>query len=129
MAIILDASAVLAMLLQEPGQDAVKAALASGAGISAANLAEVMTRLVKDGMPAERAEHALAALPMTLHELDYALAIQAGVQFARTKAFGLSLGDRICLALAAREQAPALTADRIWLQAGPLVGVEVRLIR
>jgi PIN domain nuclease of toxin-antitoxin system len=129
MASILDASAVLAVLLQEPGQDAVKAALASGAGISTANLAEVMTRLVKDGMPPERAERALAALPMTLHELDYNLAVQIGAMFALTRPFGLSLGDRACLALATREQLPALTADRIWARVGPLVGVEVRLIR
>ena len=88
-----------------------------------------MARLVKDGMPAEQAERALSGLPMTLHELDYDLAIQAGAMFARTRAFGLSLGDRACLALAARERLPAMTADRIWAQAGPLVGVEVRLIR
>jgi PIN domain nuclease of toxin-antitoxin system len=48
---------------------------------------------------------------------------------AQTRPLGLSLGDRACLALARRERLPALTADRIWLQAGTLIGVEVRLIR
>jgi ribonuclease VapC len=129
MGIVLDSSAVLAVLFQEPGQDAVKAALGSGAAISAANLAEAMTRLVKDGMPAEQAARALSALSMTLHELDHDLAIHVGAMFAQTRPFGLSLGDRACLALAKREKLPALTADRVWLQAGPLVGVEVRLIR
>ena len=129
MSIVLDTSAVLAVLFQEPGQEMVKAALGGGSAISAANLAEAMARLVKDGMPADQAERALSGLPMTLHELDYDLAIQAGAMFARTRAFGLSLGDHACLALAARERLPAMTADRIWAQAGPLVGVEVRLIR
>lgn len=129
MGIILDSSAVLAVLMQEPGQDAVKAALASGAGISAVNLAEMTTRLVQDGMPTDRAERVLAALPIALHVLDYDLATQAGALFAQTRPFSLSLGDRACLALAMRERLPVLTADRTWAQAGPLVGVEVRLIR
>jgi ribonuclease VapC len=46
-----------------------------------------------------------------------------------TREFGLSLGDRCCLALAAREKVPAITADAAWLQAAPLVGVSVELIR
>ncbi len=129
MGVILDSSAVLAVLFQELGQDVVKAAFNDSAGISVANLAETMTRLVRDGMPPEQAERALAALPLTLHDLDYDLAIQAGALFAQTRPFGLSLGDRACLALARREKLPALTADRAWLQAGPAVGVEVRLIR
>jgi ribonuclease VapC len=129
MPVILDASAVLAVLFQEPGQDVVKAALGSGAAISAANIAEAMARLVKDGMASEPAARALSALPMTLHALDYDLAIRAGAMFVQTRPFGLSLGDRACLALALRERLPVLTADRIWAQAGPVVGVEVRLIR
>jgi ribonuclease VapC len=71
----------------------------------------------------------LLALPITVVDLDAHPAIAAGAMVGQTKAFGLSLGDRSCLALAKREHLPALTADRIWLQAGPLVGVEVRLIR
>lgn len=129
MSIVLDTSAILAVLFQEPGQEVVKAALGGGSAISAANLAEAMARLVKDGMPADQAERALYALPMTLHDLDHDLAIRTGAMFARTRAFGLSLGDRACLALAARERLPVMTADRVWAQAGPVVGVEVRLIR
>jgi PIN domain nuclease of toxin-antitoxin system len=41
----------------------------------------------------------------------------------------LSLGDRICLALAAWERLPAITTDRTWAQAAPVVNVEVRLLR
>jgi PIN domain nuclease of toxin-antitoxin system len=49
--------------------------------------------------------------------------------FAVTRKFGLSLGNRACLALALRQNMPMLTGDRIWAQAGPLVGVTVQLIR
>jgi ribonuclease VapC len=49
--------------------------------------------------------------------------------FTVTKPFGLSLGDRLCLALPRREKQPAVTTDRSWAEAGPLVGVTVQLIR
>jgi ribonuclease VapC len=129
MAVILDSSAVLAYFLNEPGWNVVEDAIAASAGISSANLAEVMSRLVMDGTDVGKAASTLIDLPMTVFDLDATLAIQAGAMFTSTRPFGLSLGNRICLALAARERLPALTADRIWAQAGPLVGVEVRLIR
>jgi ribonuclease VapC len=129
MPFILDTSTVLALLFREPGQDAVQAALREGAAMSAVNFSETISRLVRDGMAADRAATALSALPIALHDFDAELAVQAGGMFVQTRPLGLSLGDRACLALARREALPALTGDRAWLQAGPLVGVEVRLIR
>jgi ribonuclease VapC len=129
MAFVLDTSAVLAILFGEPGQDVVRSALREGTAISAVNFAEAMTRLVRDGMGADRAAAGLSALPIALHDLGAELAIQTGAMFAQTRPFGLSLGDRACLALAKQEGWPALTGDRAWLQVAPLVGVEVRLIR
>jgi hypothetical protein len=46
-----------------------------------------------------------------------------------TRPFGLSLGDRLCLALAIREKPPALTADKAWADVAPLIGATVKLIR
>jgi ribonuclease VapC len=129
MPFVLDTSAVLAILFREPGQDIVRTALREGSAISAVNLAEAITRLVRDGMAADRAAAALSALPIELHDLGAELAIEIGALFAQTRPFGLSLGDRACLALARQEKLPALTGDRAWLQVAPLVGVEVRLIR
>jgi PIN domain nuclease of toxin-antitoxin system len=129
MPFILDTSAVLALLFREPGQDTVQAALREGAAISAVNFSETISRLVRDGMATERAAVALSALPIALHDFDAELAVQAGGMFAQARPLGLSLGDRACLALARQEALPALTGDRTWLQAGPLLGVEVRLIR
>jgi ribonuclease VapC len=125
----LDSSALLARLLNEPGKEVVTEAIASGAAMCSVNLAEVMTRLVRNGVSPIDAENILAAFPVTIHGFDDALALQTGAMFSVTRPFGLSLGDRACLALARRENAPVLTADRAWVQAGPLVGVTVVLIR
>jgi ribonuclease VapC len=126
---ILDSSVILAYLLDEQGREAAEQAIAARASISSVNLAEVMTRLTRDGANVGASTEVLLALPITVVDLDAHLAIAAGAMVEQTKPFGLSLGDCACLALAKREQLPALTADRIWLQAGPLLGVEVRLIR
>jgi ribonuclease VapC len=125
----LDTSAMLAVVFREAGQDVVHAALRDGAAISAVNFAEAVTRLVRDGMPADRAHLALSSLPIDLRALNEDLAVLTGALYAQTHQFGLSLGDRACLALARQESMIALTGDRIWLRAAPLVGVEVRLIR
>jgi ribonuclease VapC len=129
MPFVLDTSAVLAILFREMGQDVVRSALHEGAMLSTVNFAEAITRLVRDGMAADRAAAAITALPIGLRELDAQLATDAGALFAQTRPFGLSLGDRACLALARQEGAPTLTGDRVWLQVAPLLGVDVRLIR
>jgi ribonuclease VapC len=129
MPFVLDTSAVLAILFREPGQDVVRSALHEGALLSTVNFAEAITRLVRDGMAADRAAAAITALPIGLRDLDAELATDAGALFDQTRPFGLSLGDRACLALARQESVPALTGDRVWVQVAPLLGVEVRLIR
>jgi ribonuclease VapC len=129
MPVVLDTSAVLAILFREPGQDVVRSALRDGTAMSAVNFTEAMTRLVRNGMAADGAATALTTLPIALHDLNAELAIQTGAMFAQTRPFGLSLGDRACLALARHQGLPALTGDRAWLQVAPLIGVEVRLIR
>ena len=129
MAFVLDTSAVLALLFKEAGHDLVHDALLEGAAISAVNLAEVVTRLVRDGMSGDQAATAISSLPLDYYQLSEELAVQTGALHAETRRFGLSLGDRACLALARQEQMVALTGDRIWLEAGPAIGVEVRLIR
>jgi ribonuclease VapC len=125
----LDSSALLARLFNEPGQDMVTEAIASDAAMCSVNLSEAMARLVRNGVSPTDAEHALAALPVTIYAFDGAHALHAGAMFAVTKPFGLSLGDRACLALGRRENLVVLTGDRAWAQVGPLVGVTVKLIR
>jgi ribonuclease VapC len=126
---ILDSSVVLTYLLDEPGRLAAEAAIAARGSILSVNLAEVMGRLVQDGTDPRVAADTLLALPLIVIDLDVRLAIEAGAMIAQTRPFGLSLGDRACLALAKREGLPALTADRSWIRAAPSIGIEVRLIR
>lgn len=124
--VVLDASAVLALLLDERGADQVDGER-DRAAISAVNAGEVIERLVALGRPAEDAVRTVEALELDIVDFTFDLAAIAARLRTKTRAVGLSLGDRACLALALREGLPALTADRGWSKVD--VGIEVRLIR
>lgn len=120
-----DSSALLAVVFRERGSEAAAQAL-NGAMISAVNAAEVVSRLVDSGAGAADARAVLLAFGLTIQPFDAALAIDAGLLRAATRALGLSLGDRACMALARRERARVITADRSW--AVLAIGVEIALI-
>ncbi len=124
--VVLDASAVLAVLNGEPGADSVRPHL-PGAHISAVNAAEVAAKLVDGGADAIAAGRTLDRLGARVVAFDRDDVVPAARLRAKSRAAGLSLGDRACLALAQRLGAPALTADRAWR--GLDTDVEVRLIR
>jgi PIN domain nuclease of toxin-antitoxin system len=110
---VLDASAVLAFLNGEPGGD-VAARHLGDARISAVNAIEVGTKLMDGGMTFAAAWEAIDLLDMELVGLDAAMAAVATQLREPTKAGGLSLADRACLALAIRYGTVAITADRAW---------------
>jgi PIN domain nuclease of toxin-antitoxin system len=110
---VLDASALLAMLNDEPGGERV-AGMLPHVRISAVNLSEVVAKLAEHGMPEPAIHSALEGLGLEVIDLDRALAYRAGMLRPSTKALGLSLGDRACLALGLQSDAPVVTADRIW---------------
>ena len=124
--IVLDASAMIAFFKDEVGSATVLAAMPD-AVISSVNLAEVVTRLIDDGFAFDDVRTAIANTSVDTIGFDYELAFGAGALREPTRAYGLSLGDRACLALAQRLGIPALTADRQWAHID--IGVEVRLIR
>jgi ribonuclease VapC len=124
--VVLDASALLAFLQREPGLERVRQALPD-AVIGSVNYAEVVTKLVQWGAPADRVAERLGDLDLTVLAFDRDLAFEAGALHARTKRLGLSLGDRACLALAGALGAPVLTTDRAWRRTE--LGVEVELLR
>jgi PIN domain nuclease of toxin-antitoxin system len=125
---ILDASAVLAFLLNEAGKDVVLDALLAGADMATVNFAEVAAKYVQRGAKAE-AELLLEQLPVTMVAVDADLALRSALMAGTTRPAGLSLGDRVCLALAQRSGKPALTADRAWASIADQVGARVQLIR
>jgi PIN domain nuclease of toxin-antitoxin system len=123
---VLDSSAVLATLNDEPGGAAALAA-AHSAAVSAVNFAEVVAKLVARGLPEEAAVAAVRGFGFEVASVDDRQAETAAVLHARTRHWGISLGDAFCLALAKALGRPVLTADRRWKELD--VGVEISLIR
>ena len=128
MSVVLDASAIIAMLKGEAGSTKVAGAIAD-ARVSSVNYAEVVSHFVHAGMPEREVDAMLDPLPMTIVPADKALAQVAGRLRATTASAGLSLGDRFCLALALRDGLPAWTSDRNWTTIADAVAVKVVTIR
>jgi ribonuclease VapC len=130
---VLDASALLAYLLAEPGGDVVRDILAEQVAVmSAVNWAEVLSRLASAGAdPYEVAQRLASEAALGDVLTVVALTGSDGPAIARlrptTRHLGLSLADRACLALAQRLELPVVTTDRAWAQLQ--IGVEIRLAR
>jgi ribonuclease VapC len=125
--IVLDASAMLALINEEPGSNRLTPELLDQAAVSSVNLAEVQGKLVSWGWdPDEAWDDANGAI----HEVapftaEHARA--AGNLIAQTRSLGLSLGDRACLSLALALKAPVYTTDKSWKNLK--VGVRIHVIR
>jgi ribonuclease VapC len=119
---VIDASAILAYLQQEKGQDVVEAALDAGPSwVTTVNNCEVLSKLCEKGMPIEEAQAAVNDLGLTEVVFDSELARHAAAMRVRTVPIGASLGDRACLALAERtiqNQATPIvyTAEQLWIK-------------
>jgi PIN domain nuclease of toxin-antitoxin system len=115
MKFVLDASALIAAMNDEPGSSNVAPRL-DGALISSVNLAEVGTRLYDNGDDPAATLNEIDSYGVTIVPFDAQLAADVILLRSRTRRFGLSLGDRACIALAIREGATVLTADRVWVE-------------
>ncbi len=116
---VLEASALLAPLHGEDGAEAVGEAIADGAAISLVNLAEVLSKLADAGKDPRQARRELGETAgesgaLVVEPLTEEDCIEAARMRPLTRQLGLSLGDRVCLALARRLGLPAVTADRAW---------------
>jgi PIN domain nuclease of toxin-antitoxin system len=126
--VVLDTSAVLAYLFEEAGAEQVSPVLETASGlISSVNFAELVSKLIDKGMPPAIIRETLFGLELELVPHDEKQAFITGELRTVSKTYGLSLGDRACLALGIVKQLPVLTADRIWLNVP--VQTEVRVIR
>ncbi|HEX4607147.1 MAG TPA: type II toxin-antitoxin system VapC family toxin [Urbifossiella sp.] len=124
--VILDASAVLALLLGEPGADAV---LSHGPGalLSAVNYAEVVARTASLCGSLDEAKRRIDRQELEIVPLDRDQAVIAASLAAAGRPLGLALADRCCLALAMTRGLPVLTADRVWRRLD--VGISIEIIR
>ena len=126
MSVVFDSSALLAIAFEEDGA-AVAARALSGGIVSAVNASEIVAKFVDLGSGEDDARESFLAFGLHVRPFDETLAVAAGLMRAATRAHGLSLGDRACLALAIRERATVLTADRVWAELD--LGVDVAVIR
>lgn len=125
---VVDASALLAYLLREPGADAFVRLVGEQPVMSSVNWSEVvqksMVRGVDVGTLRAAAERAF------LQVLDFSVrrAERAASLWPQTRSLGLSLADRACLALAVELAQPAVTADQVWTRLS-VDGLRVRCVR
>jgi len=125
--VVLDASAVLAIVNAEPGADLVRASLA-GAVMSAVNYSEVLKKAVEHGGAREVAAAFVQGLSIAIIPFDEALAAVSADLYPQTKQHGLSLADRACLALGIQRGCTVLTADSKWKRVS-LSSIKVKVIR
>lgn len=123
---VLDASALIAVVQEEPGAELVLPRLTSSI-ISAVNRSEVLAKLVDFGLSLEEGEELVGRLSVGTVPFDVALADAAAGLRAATRHLGLSLGDRACLALARARRLPVLTTDRAWRELA--IGIRIHVIR
>lgn len=123
---VLDSSALLCLLNRERGSQRVTEAL-EGAVISAVNFAEAVGKLRERGLSDAEVREVHASLPLDVRPFTEVQAFAAGALRPLTRALGLSLGDRACLALALELGGVALTADRDWAKLD--IGVEIEVVR
>lgn len=125
-AAVLDSSAVLAVIFSEPGGEAVNSVLEGGL-LSTVNVAEVHARILRRGGTGDQAWGLILSCGCEVCFFSDAQARIAAELIAVTRPFGLSLGDRACLALAIERKATVYTADRDWKKLS--LGIEIEVIR
>ncbi len=125
--VVLDASAIIAVINGESGTEKLTAQLLARAVGSTVNLAEVQTKLLSRGWTSEQAWEDATSPVREVLPFDEEQARIAGDLSIQTRPLGLSLGDRACLALGISLKAPVYTAERAWKKLK--LGVKVHVIR
>jgi ribonuclease VapC len=128
--VVLDSSAMLALVQQERGGEQVLSALEDGRKtllVSSVNLCEVVTKLIHLGHTASEVPISIGPFLQYVVDFDSEQALLAGELSRSSRKLGLSLGDRACLALAASRKATAWTTDAAWLKLK--TGVKIHLLR
>lgn len=123
---VLDASALLAFLQEEPGAEIVETVLEE-ASISAVNWSEVVQKAVSGGVDVDGMRDDIEALGVSIVPFDRDQAEAVGVLWKETRRHGLSLGDRACICLGMHLDAPVFTADKVWKKIK--IEADIRVLR
>jgi ribonuclease VapC len=123
---VADSSAILTHIFAEPGGEVI-ANDPDQFIVSSVNLAEIFSKLTAHGFSELEMQQAVDAVRFTVVDFDQSQAAECGMLWTIGRQFGLSLGDRACLALAKLRRLPVLTADRSWAKLD--IGVDIKLIR
>lgn len=124
--VVLDTSAIIAVINNEPGAERVLL-VSDGASVSTLIVAEVASWLAVRDVHEDEVHRTIADFKLVVQPFHQAQAITTGLLVAKTRRRGLSLADRACLALAMELGMPVLTGDRVWRDLD--IGVEVQLFR
>ena len=127
MKVVFDTSVVLAILNEEKGSEVGENHMGQ-ALLSVVNLAEVVTVLARRSNESSIRTQ-IRPFEKKVTPYDQPLALQTGLLIPYTKDYGLSLGDRACLATAMAHKLPVLTADLVWQKLGDVLDVEAQVIR
>ena len=114
MGYVLDTSVLLAYLKQEVGGDVLQHYLEGDCYLSVVNQIEFYSYFVRVGLQVDEAEWFIDQMGISIKPLDEMQVALAARMLDTTKSHGLSLGDRVCLALAISLATPVITADRLW---------------
>jgi PIN domain nuclease of toxin-antitoxin system len=124
--VVFDASAIIAASNNEAGSSTV-IALKDQSAVSTVNLAEVKAKLIHRGLAPGDAWAVALTFSGEVFSFDSEQASIAGGLMEYTRPYGLSLGDRACLALALVLDAPVYTTDRTWAKLD--LGLRIHLLR
>ena len=124
---VIDASALLAFLKGEERALKELEDVLHKSFISSVNFCEVATILGGLGMPKETIEEVVEETVSKIVHFDSSQALIAAGLRDLTKPYGLSLGDRACLALGLTYKLPVYTADKIWKNID--IDIPINLIR
>jgi PIN domain nuclease of toxin-antitoxin system len=114
------------VIFNEPGGDAVIDLLQGGL-LCSVNLAEIHTRLLVDGWTADFTWNRVLSMEFEVCSFNDEQARLAGELVGQTRPYGLSMGDRACLALAMQRKATVYTTDRAWKNLS--LGIAIEVIR
>lgn len=123
---VLDSSAVLAVIFNEAGSENIVDLLQGGL-LSTVNLTEIHTRMLLDGWPVDLAWNRVLNMGLDICFFSDEQARVAAELVRVTRPYGLSLGDRACLALAMERKATVYTTDRTWKKLE--LGIQIEVIR